>query len=34
LKNLYVDNNDIGEKGSQRLATALNSATVIADPII
>jgi Leucine-rich repeat (LRR) protein len=29
LRNLYVDNNDIGKEESQRLAKALNNATVI-----
>jgi Ran GTPase-activating protein (RanGAP) involved in mRNA processing and transport len=33
LKNLYVDNNNIGKDGSKRLANALNSSTVIDDPI-
>lgn len=34
LKNLFVDNNNIGKEGSLRLAKALNSATVIEDAII
>jgi vesicle coat complex subunit len=31
LKNLFVDNNNIGKEGSKRLASALNSATAMGD---
>eukprot|EP00980_Cylindrotheca_fusiformis_P028781 scaffold22642_cov134-Cylindrotheca_fusiformis.AAC.36 len=34
LKNLFVDNNNIGKEGSQRLAKALNSATAIGDSFL
>ena len=33
LQHLYVDNNDIGKPCMQRLSRALNSATVIGDPL-